>query len=218
LRASARIGIVDMLLRDGKPAAALAQAELALVDSRGRQNEFRTLQLEAVAQAALGRTADSAKTLTLLEDRAKVLPGQAEMRRVKWTRGQIALLAGDSASAAKELNEAVAMLPIQGPPTGPPSSHADLRFDAAMTNVKVGNDAEAARLLERIQSGYEWTFGSETWARSFFLLGQIYERRGDKAKARDQYAQFLTLWRDGDLERGWVAEAAKKTASAESAK
>ena len=47
----------------------------------------------------------------------------------------------------------------------------------------------------------------DAYARSYYLLGQIYERQGDKARARDQYRRFVELWRDGDLERGWVAEA-----------
>ena len=113
-----------------------------------------------------------------------------------------------------EMNDAAAMLPIQGTAGGPPSSHAELWYDAAIGNIKDHRDAEAARLLERIQSGYEWIFTPELWARSFFLLGQIYDRRGDRTKAREQYARFLDLWRDGDLERDWVAEAAKKTAAA----
>ena len=55
-------------------------------------------------------------------------------------------------------------------------------------------------------------FAMDAYGRSFFLLGQVYERRGDAARARAQYARFLDLWRDGDLERGWVAEAEKKLA------
>jgi hypothetical protein len=61
-----------------------------------------------------------------------------------------------------------------------------------------------------LQGGFERAFSPDAYARSFFLLGQIYERAGDAARARQQYARFLDLWRDGDLERGWVAEAQKK--------
>ena len=210
-RAFARNRQAMALLRHGKPALALAQAELALVDARGRDAEFETLQLLAVAQAALGRTADSGKTLALLESRATILPGDRETRRVHWARGEIALTHGDVGTAVTELNKAQAMLPLHGHPIGPPSPHADLWFAAALANIKAGRDAEAAPLLERIQSGYERQFSMETYARSFFLLGQIRERRGDGPRAREQYTRFLELWRDGDLERGWVAEAQKKT-------
>jgi hypothetical protein len=65
-------------------------------------------------------------------------------------------------------------------------------------------------LLERLQSGWERAFALEPWARSFYLLGGIYERRGDTLRAREQYKRFLDLWRDGDMERGWVEEVRRK--------
>ncbi|MEO5897149.1 MAG: protein kinase [Vicinamibacterales bacterium] len=209
-RASARNRIATALLIQGNLKAALAQAELAIVDARTRDNEFLTLQLMAIAQAGTGRQADAAKTLALLESGAKALPGEREVRRVHWTRGEMALLQGDTVSAVAELNKAVAMLPPHGQPTGPPISHGTLWYAAALAHLKGGRDSEAAPLLERLQSGDERVQAMDAWARSFYLLGQIYERRGDAARARDQYAHFLTLWRDGDLERGWIAEAQKK--------
>jgi hypothetical protein len=102
------------------------------------------------------------------------------------------------------------MLPTHGPPIGPPSSHGDLWFAAASAAIKAGRDAEAAPLLERLQAGHERVVAMEAYGRSFFLLGQIHERRGDAARAREQYARFLDLWKDGDLERAWVTEAEKK--------
>ena len=214
-RAATRNRIAEALLRDGNAAAALAQTELALGDARGRDAEFRTLHLTAVAQAALGRTAEAAKSVELLEQRAKVLPSERELRRVHWTRGQIALQRGDTGTALAELTKAAAMLPVHGPPTGPPSSHGDIWYDSALANIRAGRDAEAAQLLERLQSGHERVFAMEAWARSFFLLGQIHERRGETARAREQYRRFLDLWRDGDMERGWVAEAQKKVSGRE---
>jgi len=211
-RAAARNRQVLTLLRQGKPALALAQAELALVDARGRQAEFETLRLLAIAQAATGKKADSEKTLAELETRGKVLPSDRENRRVQWARGQVALIRGDTNAALTGLMAAVKMLPPQGPPSGPPSSHAGLLFDAASACIKAGRDADAAPLLERLQSGYERGFDMDPYARSFYLLGQLYERRGEAVRAREQYARFLDLWRDGDLERAWIADAQKKLA------
>jgi serine/threonine protein kinase/tetratricopeptide (TPR) repeat protein len=211
-RSAARNRMAELLLRDGTPEAALSQAELALPDSPGWFTEYETLRLIAIAQASLRRASDAAKTIADMEQSAKSLPSEVELRRVHWTRGRIALALGDAANAAAELNQAAAMLPKQGLPTGPATVHADLFYDAAVANIKAGRDSDAANLLERLQSGYEWNFYPEPWVRSFFLLGQIYARQGNQAKAREQYARFAELWRDGDLERGWVAEA-KKTAT-----
>ena len=212
IRAASRNRLSRMLLRHGQHAAALKQAELALIDARGREAEFETLQLLAVTQAAVGRKADSDATLAQLESRVKITQSSEEQRRVHWARGEIALIRGDTNTGVAELMKAQQMLPVHGPPIGPPSPHGDLWFAAAAAAIKAGRDADAAPLLERLQAGHERVVAMEAYGRSFFLLGQIYERRGDVARAREQYARFLDLWKDGDLEREWVAEAQKKVA------
>ena len=135
------------------------------------------------------------------------------MRRVHWARGEIALLEGDVQTAAAESTQASRMLSVRGPVNAPPSPHGDLWFAAAGALIRAGRDAEAAALLERLQAGHERAVAMESYARSFFLLAQLEERRGNAARAREQYARFVQLWRDGDLERGWVAEAQKKLSS-----
>ena len=72
-------------------------------------------------------------------------------------------------------------------------------LSAAVANIKAGRDAEAAALLERLQSGQERIFRMDSYVRSFFLRAQIHERRGDAAAARAQYTRFLGFWRGGDF-------------------
>jgi tetratricopeptide (TPR) repeat protein len=212
LRPVPRLRIALMLLRQKNYAGALGQVQLAMPDARGRDQEFLTLQLMAVAQSALGMTDDAAKTLQTLEERARALPSQREIRRVHWARGEIALLNHDTAKAVAELTKAVDMQPPRGAPIAP-SWHAELWYAAALAHIAAGADAQAAPLLERLQSGHERLFGMEVWGRSFYQLGGIYERRGDQARAREQYARFVELWGDGDLEREWVLEARKRMGS-----
>jgi len=38
----------------------------------------------------------------------------------------------------------------------------------------------------------------DIYARSFYRLGQIHEKLGDTAKARENYENFLSLWKDAD--------------------
>jgi TolB-like protein/predicted Ser/Thr protein kinase len=120
---------------------------------------------------------------------------------------------GDSGTAATELSKASAMLPVHGSLWGWPPPHGDLWYAAAVANIGAGRDAEAARLLERLQSSHERWAAMEAWARSFYLLGGIYERRGESDRAREQYRQFVDLWRDGDLERAWLGAAERKLKS-----
>jgi tetratricopeptide (TPR) repeat protein len=211
-RAFMRMRHVMLLLRQHRAAAALAQVGLAADDAQNSDAELVTAALQAIAYAASGRQSDADKTLVRLESRAKLLPGPRGERLIHWARGEIARARGDRRTAAAELTRAVSMLPVQGPPLGPPTLHPVLWFAAATANLEAGLDDEAAKLFQRLQSGHERSFDLDAYGRSFYLLGQIYERRNDATRAREQYVRFLDLWRDGDMERGWVAEAIKKTA------
>jgi hypothetical protein len=41
-------------------------------------------------------------------------------------------------------------------------------------------------------------------------LAQIYERRGDRAKAAEHYGQFIELWKDCDPELRPLVESARQ--------
>jgi tetratricopeptide (TPR) repeat protein len=210
-RALSRNKQARLLLQQGKPALALVQTERAAADAP--DSDFEARQLMAVAQAALGRYEEAETTVAHLESRAQTLPTERERRRVHWARGEIAVGRGDLPRAVSELAKAVATLPAGSASFAPPSHHSDLLLSAAVANIKAGRDADAVALLERLQSGQERVFGMDSYVRSFFLLAQIHERRGDTAAARAHYTRFLHLWRGGDLEPGWVAEAEKKIAA-----
>ena len=49
--------------------------------------------------------------------------------------------------------------------------------------------------------------------RSFYFLGQIYDKQGHRDKARDSYRKFVEFWKDGDIDRDKVADAQQKLAS-----
>ena len=214
-RAAAMNRSARTLIRVGRFEAALSRAEAARREAQGQDAEFENLQLLAQAQAAAGRNADAEATLAQLEARARALAPVRELRRVHWARGSIALRRGDAATAAAELARAAAMLPVHGPPLGPPSSHADLWFDAAQALISAKRDGDAAQLLERLQSGHERVFALDAYVRGLYLLAQIEERRGNAARARELYAAFVDRWGGGDLQRDWVQDAKSRLARAQ---
>ena len=211
-RAAGRNRIVGMLLRSGRYAEAMAQAELALRDAERRDAEFGSLELLGIAQAAMGRYADAEKTIERLTARATVQPSGRDQRRIHSARGELAMRKGDVTTGLKELMQAQSLLPPSGAPLGPPTTHMDYWLAAANANIAAGNDAEAIRLLERLQGHPNRVFNMEPWARSFFLLGRLYERRGEREEAHRQFKRFVELWGDGDLQRDWVQEARQKLA------
>jgi serine/threonine protein kinase/tetratricopeptide (TPR) repeat protein len=210
-RAAARNRLTVTLLRQGRVADALRLAETALPDARDRNPEVETLQLLAVAQAANGQPDAAEKTLAELEAHTRAFSSNRDLRRLHWARGEILRRRGDARGALPDLLKGVEMARVNGPALGPPTPHMDILLSAALAQRDAGNPAAAIQLLEQMQVRHERALNPEAWVRSFYLLGQLYEQGGDRARAQQQYHRFVDLWGDGDLEPAWVADARRKT-------
>jgi tetratricopeptide (TPR) repeat protein len=74
--------------------------------------------------------------------------------------------------------------------------------------------------LEKAQEEYDrittLTMGrllnGDIYAKSFYMLGKIYEQQGNTAKAIEQYEKFLDLWKDADPGIAEVDDAKKRLA------
>jgi cytochrome c-type biogenesis protein CcmH/NrfG len=52
----------------------------------------------------------------------------------------------------------------------------------------------------------------DIYARSFYMLGKIYEQQGNTAKAVEHYEKFLDLWKNADPGFVEVEDAKKRLA------
>jgi tetratricopeptide (TPR) repeat protein len=77
--------------------------------------------------------------------------------------------------------------------------------------MKAGDLTKAREQYERITAltSGRLSYG-DVYARSFYHLGQIDEKLGDKAKARENYAKFLDLWKNADPGLPEPADAKKR--------
>jgi tetratricopeptide (TPR) repeat protein len=209
-RAAVRNRMAAAFVRQGRMTEAVRQLEAALPDARGQNPEIETLSLLAVALSAEARTAEADKVLADLDARARLMQSNRDLRRVHWARGEILRRRGDARGSLPEFLKAIELLSANAPALGPQQPHLDVLLSAALAHREAGNQAEAIQLLERMQTRHERALNPEAWVRSFYLLGDLYEARGDAERARQQYRRFVDLWGDGELERGWVARARGK--------
>jgi tetratricopeptide (TPR) repeat protein len=64
---------------------------------------------------------------------------------------------------------------------------------------KAGDLAKALEEYKRISSlTFSRMWDGDIYAKSFYMIGMIYERMGRKAKATENYGRFLEIWKDAD--------------------
>jgi eukaryotic-like serine/threonine-protein kinase len=212
--ASTRNVAAVVLLARGSPAAALQEAQHAFTDARGMGPQPRTsLSLIALAQARLGDRAGASQAVRDLEEMTNKLPSDRLKRFVNQTAGRLALEQGNTMSAIEELKRAesrTVKAPVARQGGGLPLA---VWFDLGSAYLAEGNDVEASARFQRIVNGGMQRLSNPLeFVRSLYFLGQISERRGDRARARAYYQRFVNYWGDGDIDKERVAEAKKKLA------
>jgi len=82
---------------------------------------------------------------------------------------------------------------------GPRSKNADFLDSLALAHYQAGNLDKAAEIYGRIAALMTGRLGyGDVFARSFYMLGKIYEQKGEKARAIENYQKFLDLWKNAD--------------------
>ncbi|HEY6211359.1 MAG TPA: FlgO family outer membrane protein, partial [Vicinamibacterales bacterium] len=205
--ANMRLAIAGLLI-DRQPAAALAAAERAASDANGiGPTSVVSLQVIQRIHLRLGHTKDAAAAGDAVARRMQQFPSEAFRQVVQHNQaGILALDRHDTAAAIRELEESERVI-ARIAPTALPD------FDLARAYFDAGNDGEAASRFERIvNGGVRRAFIPVVYVRSLYFLGQISERKGDRAKAIDYYRRFVGYWGEGDIDRDRVADARKKIA------
>ena len=183
--------------------------ELALEEFKKADDRF----WEAVAQFELGNLAEAEKLTGEID---RLIPGfkRKTDSSIPYLRGRLALARKNLPDARKLLDEAVAHYPGEvnwggGWPNG-------LYLDSlASACLKMGDADNALKNYEKIAlltyGRYEW---GDLYARSFYNLGKIYEQKGLKGKAGENYEKFISLWKDCEPRFQPLVEDARKRLAA----
>jgi serine/threonine protein kinase/predicted Zn-dependent protease len=193
--------LADIYLETGNPGNALGMLENVwkIATDEELQNDQRMVLLgKTLVYLKMKSLDDAQKAADELEDSIRKGPNQKLMRYFHLSKGKIELERENYSSAIEEFEKAISSMPFQ----------FDLIFgndnakflDALALSYYTAGDLEKAR--EKYERITNLTSGrlhyGDIYAKSFYMLGKIYEEQGDSAKAIEHCEKFLEMWKDAD--------------------
>ena len=186
---------VNAALREaefGNSASAKKAVTAALALSLGRD-------VKVVAALTLARIGDVPRARGLAEELEKTYPTNAGLK-LFWLptiNAAIDLSRGDSSQALMELEAAV---PHELGFPGPMQTSGTLypAYVRGQAYLVARNGVSAAAEFQKLLDHRGVVMNVVTGAVAHLLLGRAYAMYGDDAKAKAEYQDFLTLWKDAD--------------------
>jgi tetratricopeptide (TPR) repeat protein len=197
----------ELALEEFKKAEALVPES----DGPGKRGSYCW---EAVAQLELGNLPEVDKLYGEID---RLLPGFLRKTDVfiPYIRGRLALARKNFPDALKLLDKAVTSCLGEGFGVGIAEMNAFCLDGLASAYLEMGDADNALKNYEMITL---LTYGRFAWgdlyARSFYNLGKIYEQKGLKNKAAENYERFIGLWKDCEPRFRPLVEDARKRLAA----
>jgi len=167
--------------------------------------------LKYVAEKNFTKAEENANELRLVAEREMKLK---KVRLSDYLMGMIELESNNLEKAIEYFINAVSLMPNQTPSR---FEQAFMISPLALAYYKSGQLEKSKEQYQRITSlTYGRLYNGDIYAKSFYMLGKIYEQQGDTAKAIEQYEKFLTLWKDADPGIAEVEDAKKRLAGLKS--
>ena len=194
----ARRYLAYVYLKYGNPEKALDECQKAWAVALELDSLYHLraiLYLKGRAYLELKNIAEAEKAAEELKAvNARGMRKDVDIRIYDHLMGRIELEKKNNDKAIGHLKKAVDSLPY-----GPLETDASYIDSLALAYFRAGDLARAQTEYERITA---LTTGridyGDVYAKSFYMLGRIFEQKADKIKARENYGRFLDLWKDAD--------------------
>jgi tetratricopeptide (TPR) repeat protein len=206
-------------LKSGNPEEALQESDEAwksAVEAEEPSFQRRALFLKGYSYLEM-KSLDKAQEVA--DELREFIEKGMHRKAIRYHRtlmGMIELKRENFSKAIGYFKEALSLLPFQHDLYSPRSRdyHALFIEPLASAYYKAGDFENSRKDYERITSLISGRlYNGDIYAKSFYMLGKIYQEKGLNEKAREHYEKFLALWKDADPGIQEVSEAKKQLAA-----
>jgi len=203
------LGFSRIFSQKGQSERALNEAEQAWIAADDLDHlEYKrgALHLKGLAQLGLNDVTEAEKTAGLLKELIEDGLNKKIIHLYYHLKGEIELKKGNQTQAVDFFKQALTLLEY-----GPLATDALYINSLALAYYRSGDLDKSLLEYERITSLTSGRLDrGELYAKSFYMLGKIYEQLGETTKAKENYEKFLDLWKDADPGIPEIEEARKK--------
>ncbi len=200
-------------LKTGNPEKTLELIEKAMKvysELESLSNQRFALTWKGIAYLEMGSIGEAQKVAVELKDLIQKGMNKKAMRYYHLLEGMIELKRENFSKAEESFKKALSLLYYQYEIW---DEHAFFIDPLALAYYKAGDLEKARAEYERITSLTMGRTGyGDIYAKSFYMLGNIYEQQGQKNKAIEHYEKFLDFWKDADPGIVEVKDAKKRLA------
>jgi serine/threonine protein kinase len=181
-------------IQTGRPGEALKECEDAWESAVQAENlslQRSAMHMKGLAQLANHQLTEAQKSADELQKFIKTGIHEKSIRLYYHLIGRIEIERGNYSKAISLIQQALSLTPFQ----------RNERFigDLALAFYKVGELKKAQEQYENLIALTPGSvFYSDIYTKSFYMLGMIFEQKGNTAKAIEHYEKFLELWKDAD--------------------
>jgi len=211
-KAGFHLNLVYAHLSSGQPEIALEECDKALsaaleLESFGWQRG--ALYFKGLTLLEMGALDEAQRAANDLKELIEKGMNRKAMRDYHHLLGRIQLERENFSRAIENFEKAISLLANQQGPGY--DQHAFFIEPLASAYYRSGDLEQAEEQYKKIISLTSGRiFNGDIYAKSFYMLGKIFEQKGWKGKAIEHYEKFLDLWKDADPGIAEVEDAKKR--------
>jgi len=205
IESQARSILALHLIKSGRSQEALRECNKAWdIGVQAKRGDLQRLALhyKGLAYVALRSLSRAQRTADELKSLIEKSSHKKEIRRYHHLAGMIELERKNYSKAIEHLETALSLLPFESSlwtQAHVLNNHAFYMDSLALAYNRSGDLEKAIEHYSEISTLTAGRlFFGDIYARSFYMLGRIFQRRGENEKAEDNYNRFLALWLNAD--------------------